>query len=300
MRVGGREVEPDLRRAVEGAVEGLGLRRLQRPEPGRREVARDAGDAGRVGTVRGQRDVDDRVVEPGPACVGDADGRVVRQLHDAVVVVAELELGRRAQHAVRLDAADDALGEGDLLAGDIGPDRREHALHARSRAFGAPHTTWTGPGAGLDHADPEPVGVGMLPRLDDMADHEAGVFGAGVLDALDLEADAGQRVDDLGERGLRVEMVLEPGEGEFHVGVHFLVLATRRTASFSRSSSSSRSRMATASVGDFDQRQRFLAGEGRVPCPCFEVRARLGVVVRPFAGRQQFLESRTRGAASPA
>ena len=39
----------------------------------------------------------------------------------------------------------------------------------------------------------------------------------GVLDALDLEADARQRLDDLGERGLGVEVVFEPGEREFHI-----------------------------------------------------------------------------------
>ena len=35
-------------------------------------------------------------------------------------------------------------------------------------------------------------------------------------DALDLKTDARQRLDDLVERGVGVEMVLEPGEGEFH------------------------------------------------------------------------------------
>ena len=215
MRVGRREIETHLGRAIEGAVDRLRRRRLEGSEARRGEIARDAGDAGRVGAVRRQGDVDDRIVEPGEARVGDADRRVVRQLHDALVIVAELELGRRAQHAVRLDAADDALGEGDLLPGDVGPDRREHALHAGARVGRAAHDLH-GLAAGVDHADPQPVGVGMLFGLDDARDDEAVVFGARVLDAFDLEADAGQRIDDLGERGRRVEMVLEPGEGEFH------------------------------------------------------------------------------------
>ena len=37
-----------------------------------------------------------------------------------------------------------------------------------------------------------------------------------VLDALDLEPDHGELVDDLGERSIGVEMLLQPGEGEFH------------------------------------------------------------------------------------
>src|SRR3984957_9952890 len=58
----------------------------------------------------------------------------------------------------------------------------------------------------------------MLLRLDDVADHEAFVFTRRVFDRLDLESDAGQRVDDLAKRGRGVEVVFEPGEGEFHRG----------------------------------------------------------------------------------
>ena len=114
-----------------------------------------------------------------------------------------------------LDAADDALGQRDLLAGDIGPDRREHALHAGAR-IGRAADDLHRLAAGVDDADAQPVGVGMLLRLDDARDDEALELGAGVLHAFDLEADARQRVDDLGERGRGVEMVFEPGEGEFH------------------------------------------------------------------------------------
>ena len=49
-----------------------------------------------VGAVRRHRDVDDRVVEPGKAGVGDADRRVIGKLDDPLVIVAELELRRRA------------------------------------------------------------------------------------------------------------------------------------------------------------------------------------------------------------
>ena len=232
MRVGRREIEANPGRAIEAAVECPGLRRPERAEAGRGEIARDAGDARRIGAVRRQRHVDHRIVEAGEARVGDADRGVVRQLHDAVVIVAELELGRRAQHAVRLDAADHALAEGDVFSRDVGPDRREHALHAGSRVGRAAHDLHR-TGTRLDRADPEPVGVGMLFGLDDITDNEARVFGARVLDAFDLEADARQRVDDLGERGLRVEMVLEPGEGEFHRRGSFLDRETNRVASLS-------------------------------------------------------------------
>ena len=114
-----------------------------------------------------------------------------------------------------LDPADHAFGKGDPLAGDVGPNRREHALHAGARVRGAADDL-DRLVAGVDYADLEPVGVRMRPGFDHPGDDEAVVFGAGVLDALHFEADAGQGVDDLGERSGRVEMIEEPGEGELH------------------------------------------------------------------------------------
>ena len=172
-------------------------------------------DAGRVGTVRGHGDVDDRIVEPDETRVGDADRGVIGKLDDSRVIVAELELRRRTQHPVRFDAADHAFGQGQLLAWNIRADRREDAFHARPcvrRAADDLHL----PLAGVDDADPEPVGVGMRLGLDDGGDDEAVVLARRVFDRLNLEADAGQRVDDLGERGRGVEVVFQPGEGEFH------------------------------------------------------------------------------------
>ena len=114
-----------------------------------------------------------------------------------------------------LDAADDALGERQLLAGNIGPDGREHALHAgacvRRAADDLDRTL-----AGVYDANLQPVGVGMLLGFNDRGDDEAVILAARVLDQLNLEADAGQGVDDLGERSRGVEMVEQPGEGEFH------------------------------------------------------------------------------------
>ena len=114
-----------------------------------------------------------------------------------------------------LDAADHAFGERDLLARDECADRREHAFHAGARVGRAADDLHR-LAAGVDHADAQAVGVRMLLRLDHPRDDEALIFGARVLDALDLETDARQRLDDLGQRGRRVEVILEPGEGEFH------------------------------------------------------------------------------------
>ena len=61
--------------------------------------------------------------------------------------------------------------------------------------------------AGVDDADFQPVGVGMLLGLDHGSDDEAVILAGRVLDQLDLKPDAGQRVDDLGERSRGVEVI---------------------------------------------------------------------------------------------
>ena len=74
MLVGGREIELHASRAIERADVRLRRRRFLCAEPGRGEIARDAGDAGRIGTVRRHGDVDDRIIEPGVARVGTPTG----------------------------------------------------------------------------------------------------------------------------------------------------------------------------------------------------------------------------------
>ena len=70
------------------------------------------------------------------------------------------------------------------------------------RALGAPQTTCTGSPPASTMQTPQPIGVGVRLGLDHARGDEARELGGRVLDALDLEADAGERFDDLGERGL--------------------------------------------------------------------------------------------------
>jgi hypothetical protein len=85
------------------------------------------------------------------------------------------------------------------------------------RALGAPHTTCTGCArAGIDHANPELIGVGMLLGRDDISDRKAGQLLGAIFHPLDLEADAGERGNDLVKPRLGFEVVLEPGKREFH------------------------------------------------------------------------------------
>ena len=56
----------------------------------------------------------------------------------------------------------------------------------------------------------------MRLRLDDARDCERREQLGLVLDALDFEPDHGQLVGDLGKRPIGVEVLFQPGEGEFH------------------------------------------------------------------------------------
>jgi hypothetical protein len=69
---------------------------------------------------------------------------------------------------------------------------------------------------GVDHAYFELVRVGMLLAGDDGGDGEGRERLCLILDPLHFEPDHGELVDDRVERGVGVEVLLEPGEGEFH------------------------------------------------------------------------------------
>ena len=56
----------------------------------------------------------------------------------------------------------------------------------------------------------------MLPRLDDMADDEAGEPGGAVRYPLHFEPDHRQPLDDRVKPGIGLEMVLQPAERELH------------------------------------------------------------------------------------
>ena len=210
------EVAQPLDRAVEAAGDLGEVVGLEGPEPRRRQVPRHPAHAQAVAPVGGDRDVDDRVVEAHDRREGRAQGCVLGQLDDALVLVREAHLALGDQHAVGLDAADRALLEVDAGARDVSAGRGEDALHA-------------GPGVGraADHldlavvlrlhdADPEPVGVRMGPGLLDVGDGEGRQRLAAVLHALKLEADHRQLVGDLLQRGLGLQVGLQPGQGELH------------------------------------------------------------------------------------
>ncbi len=197
-----RKVEADPQPGLEGARNGREIARSQRAEPGGRELARDPEHAEAVAPVRRHRDLDQRALDPDHLGGRPADRRVGRQLDDAVVIRAEQQLGRRAQHAGALDAAD--LRAPQHLAGawDQRPDRREHRLHPGMHV-GRPAHHQGHLAAGVDPAEAEPLGVRVGAHLGDHGDPEGREIGAAALDRLDLEAEHGELGDDLVQRSPR-------------------------------------------------------------------------------------------------
>ena len=131
---------------AKAAGTGAGAKGFKRPEPRRRQVARHAAHGQRVAPVRRDADLDHRIVEPRPGGVGRPERRILRQVHDARVVVAEPHLARGKQHPLARHAAYLALLERDPGARDEGARQGEHALHARPRI-----------GRAADHGQHAPV-----------------------------------------------------------------------------------------------------------------------------------------------
>ena len=128
-----RVLHRHLHRAGEFALDRLDGGVFELAHVGGGKIARDAVHAGAVLAVRRQVDFEHGIAEPGPFGVALADRRIGRQFHDAVMVLGNLQLGRRTQHAAAFDAADGADAERDVLAGDEGAGRREHADQSRAR-----------------------------------------------------------------------------------------------------------------------------------------------------------------------
>ena len=208
---------------------------LQCAEPGRCEIARNAAHARAVRTVRRQLHFEDRIVEAGDVDVAFADlvGPFRRQIENAVALFRKLKFGGRAHHAVRNDTAHRLLLKRDLRAGNVRAERREHSEHAGARVRRAADDFHQRLALGdLDLHDLQLVGVWMLLGFDDARDRECAERLRRIFDAFDLEPDRRQLRRDLIDRGLRVEMILEPGEREFHLFA--FSSTTRRRASARR------------------------------------------------------------------
>ncbi len=213
-RAGVRSRDADFEGTWEGALHRRHRQVLQAADAGRGEVAGDAGHAQPVGPVGGHLEID-HCFQAERLGGGRADGKVVRQFDDAVRFLGGLQLGGRTQHAVGDHAPHGPGLQGDAAAGDVGPDRGVDGDQAGA-GVGRAADDLLAAVPGVDLADAQAVGVGVLHRLDDAGDREGLQLRAGILDVLDLEAGHGHGVHHLIDRGVGGEVILEPGKGELH------------------------------------------------------------------------------------
>src|SRR5690348_15282287 len=140
----------------------------------------------------GDRQVEHPVAQPGPAGEVLAQRRVVGQHQDAGVIVAEAELGGRADHALRHPAV--GLAGADLeSARQHGPGQRQRHQVTDREVDRAADDVPVLAVARLNPAVPDRLAEpGQLLDLADLGDDHAGDVVPGRLDGLDLEADRGQ------------------------------------------------------------------------------------------------------------
>ena len=127
------------------------------------------------------------------------------------MVVGDHQLGGRAQHAAAFDAPDRTDRQCDVLSWDKGSWRREDTFHARPCIGRPAHDLDRLAVTDIDHADLETVRIGMFLGRDDGRNHERLEQVGLILDVLDLKADHRKLIDDLGQRRVGFEMVLQPG-----------------------------------------------------------------------------------------
>ena len=69
---------------------------------------------------------------------------------------------------------------------------------------------------GFDHANAQPIRIGVLLGRLDARDGKGRKPRGAILHAFDLKAQIGQRLGDRVKRRLCFQMLFQPGEGEFH------------------------------------------------------------------------------------
>ena len=224
-------VDADADRRGKVTFHRIAITRLQLAQAPRREVTRNTPHAERIRAVRGDGDLDHRV-DLGGIVLGQPVNETVAglargQFDDAVVLFAQLHLALGGHHAKALNTTNFADADRGVdprhIDARLGHDDGD-ARAGIGRAADDLHDAFVG----FDLTDVQPVGIGVFLGGLHIAEGKVGQLRRRVLDAFNFEAEVGQGIGDLINRRRGVEMVLEPGEGEFHLS--FLAKYRRRTA----------------------------------------------------------------------
>ena len=194
----------------------MGPHRAEGAEAGGGEIARDAAYGQGIAAVGRDPDFDGGIIKVGDCGVGLPGGGAGGEFDDAVVILAQAELALADQHASAFHAADFTDLQGQAGGRDDGAGRGEDGGHAGACVGRAADDLGFGAGADIDAADAEAVRIGVFGGFDDPGGDERGQGCRGIVDALHFQADPGERVGDLRQAGVGVEVVPQPGEGELH------------------------------------------------------------------------------------
>ncbi len=163
------------------------------------QLAREPQRAHGVGAVGRHLDVEHHIGEWEQRREVRAEGRVIFEHQDALVVGSQAQLPERADHPGRVDAADAALVDTERVAIRISQRRpgwreRDHCAHVEVPGS-AYHLDFAG--ARVDASQPDLVGIGMGPQPDDLAHDDARERRLYPFDRLDGEPEIVERDADL-------------------------------------------------------------------------------------------------------
>ena len=163
---------------------------------------------------------EEQIVEREDVADIGTQGRIVVQLQQSLVVFAELEFARRAEHALALDATQlaelDQEGLAILTGRQLGPHQRAGHLDADARVGRTADDVEQRIPADVDLAYAQAVRVGMLHGLLDLADDDAAERRRHGASLFDFEAAHGERLGQFGTGQRRVAELAQPGLGKLH------------------------------------------------------------------------------------
>ena len=195
---------------VETALDQRHVERLQRAEPGRRQVARNPAHPHAILPIGGDRHIEHRIVDPGIIGKTCPHRGIGGKLDDPVMLLAEHKLAHRTHHSVRLDPANRRLLQRHVAARHISPGPAEHADHPGARIGRPADHLQRFALAGIDAQHLQLVGLRMRRGAQHFRDHEWRQRLGRILNPFDLQPDLGQLVGHGADIGRRVEMRFQP------------------------------------------------------------------------------------------
>ena len=203
-------------RRLERAIVFVGVKRLQRADPGGGQIAGDTAHAETVGAVGRNAELDHRIVEAHHFGGFEPDRGVFRQVDDAFVIFGNTHLAFRQQHAVRFDTTNLRLLEIDTGTGNMGARRCEDTDHAGACIRRAADYLYLFAVTRINGTDAQTIRIRMLFGFYHFGGSETFQIGGGVGNLFDLEAKHCQPFGECVERRVCLQMFFQPFEGELH------------------------------------------------------------------------------------